>query len=72
MAYFDDPSIRVKEELEDLREDIGKKEKEIREVRNQIADLEKTKELTESELEELFAEEKRLNREVMRIKLEAE
>ena len=72
MAYFDDPSVRIKEELEDLREDIGKKEKEIREVRNQIADLEKTKELAESELEELFTEEKRLDRDIMRMKLEAE
>jgi len=72
MVYFDDPSVRIKEELEDLREDIGKKEKEIREVRHKIMDLEKTGELAEGELEELLAEEKRLEREARKIKLEAE
>jgi len=72
MSYFDDPSVRIKEELEDLREDIGKKEKEIREVRNQIAELDKTMELAESELDEFLAEEKRLDREIMKLKLEAE
>ncbi|MBU1177749.1 hypothetical protein KJ903_00855 [Patescibacteria group bacterium] len=70
MPDFSDPSKRIQGELEDLREDIGKREKEVRRVRIDIRDLEKRKELLEEELDELFAEEKRLAREATRMRLE--
>jgi cell division protein FtsL len=70
MAYFNDPKVRIQEELDDLREDIGHREKEIRRVKVEISDLEKRQELLDSELEELFASEKKLTREAMRLKLD--
>ena len=69
MAYFNDPMVRIKEELDDLREDIGKREKEIRGLRKEIAELERKKELADGELEDLFTHEKKLKAEETRMRV---
>lgn len=69
MSDFSDPQKIIQGELDDLREDIGRREKEIRKVKADIRDLEKRKELLEEELEELFATEKRLEKDAMRMRL---
>ncbi|MFH2105530.1 MAG: hypothetical protein ABII72_04845 [Parcubacteria group bacterium] len=71
MAYFNDPKVRIQEALDDLREDIGKREKEVRGLKKDISDLERKKELLEGELEELYTNEKRLKKDATRMKLEA-
>ncbi len=72
IAYFNDPTRVLEGELEDLEDEIGKKEKSIREIDKQIKELEKKKELEEGELDELLNQEKSLNRDITKSRLESE
>lgn len=72
IAYFKDPLKILQSEQEDIEDDIGKKEKNIRELDKQIKSLEKDKELAEGELDELFKQEKTIKRKITKARLEAE
>ena len=72
IAYFKDPLGILQSEQEEIEDDIGKKEKSIREFDKQIKAFEKDKELAEGELDELFAQEKVVKRKITKARLEAE
>jgi len=63
---FSDPKKKLQSELEDLHDDIDQRIKELRNVNEQLADLQKQKELLEAELEELYDQEKRLEQKIKR------
>ena len=71
-AYFKDPLKILQSEQEDIEDDIGKKEKSIREFNKQIKALEKDKELAEGELDDLFNQEKTIKGKITKARLEQE
>lgn len=66
MTDFTDPKRQLQSQLDDLRDDIDEREKELREINIQLEDLNNKKELLEDELEEFYISEKKMQQEARR------
>lgn len=64
MREFSHPITQLQNELEEIQDEISRRQKSIREIKNQRKELAKKQELLEVELEEFFAEETRVQREI--------
>lgn len=71
MGDFSDPINQLKGELEDLRMDIDLKEKDYREVKNNLKEYERRKELLEAEIDELRDQEVRAMKQIEKIELDS-
>ena len=71
MGDFSDPINQLKGDLEDLRLDIDLKNKDLKEVKNNLEGFERQKELLEAEIDELRDQEVRAMKEIEKIELDS-
>ena len=71
MGDFSDPINQLKGDLEDLRLDIDLKNKDLKEVKKNLEESERQKELLEAEIDELGDQEVRAMKEIEKIELDS-
>ena len=70
MREFSHPISKLQNELEEVQDEISRRQKKIRDIRNEQKDLARSQELLEAELDDFFAEEKRIQRQINKAELD--